>query len=247
MVRRIALVVACVCALGAFAPLGPAAAVAPPPADGTLSCFITGSAEMTPPLPVLSADAGTKAGKIQAKKSAITDCDATGVTGGKAGITGGTSDLKALTAPGGSCQQLGDVAFGGVPVDPTAQPLIKPSVKVKLTGTGPTGRPTTVATLTVENVAMTQGTLGFALTGTVKGTPGRNAFAGRTVTTNISPTNILELLGCMYGNPDPAVRSAISALLSPYGITPTVAPLGQFMYSSAGFLGIIPPSTITIT
>jgi len=230
--RKLALLTTGALALSSLAIIAPAGA-ATPPADGTLDCNLDGDAYLKPTLPSAEADASPKAGKIQVKKASVSACTGA-VTGGKAEITGGVLDMKSSTSGGGSCTSLASHSdlFENppVPVDPNAPLLVKPVVKVKLTGLNSQGKTMTVATLTLIDVVAEQGATGFTVTGQVKGTVGKNAFAGRTVTANISLSNLIDLLNCVAGSDNPvyaATAATFYGLLTGGG-TPTPAPLDHF-------------------
>lgn len=233
MFRKLALLTSGALALSSLAIIAPAGA-AVTPADGTLNCNVSGQADLKPALPSAISQQGTKAGKIQVKKAAVTGCAGT-VTNAKFPITGGDLALKASTPPG-SCENLAatNPLFGGTP-NPDAPPLlIKPVAKLKLTGPNPKGETATVASLTLVDVTAQQAGTGFAVTGTVKGTVGKNAFAGRTVTTTVSLTNLLELLNCIAGADNPTIAGTAAAFYGALtgGGTPTPAPLTRFAFDN---------------
>ncbi len=81
----------------------PAGTVIAAPASGTLTCGLTGSGLFMPAYPSASSATGSTVDTKFKVMATFGPCNAAGVTGGKATITGGTLVFQAVIPPGGSC------------------------------------------------------------------------------------------------------------------------------------------------
>jgi hypothetical protein len=123
-------------AIGLSAAPASAGTTVPPPM-GTITCAITGQATMSPPLPSSANDEGSLKPIKFKLKGELTDCDNSGVTGGKAPITSGKIQMSGKIDEGASCS---DLTFSAP--DFTFNPN---KLQLKWYGTTATGRKTKVA------------------------------------------------------------------------------------------------------
>ncbi len=117
----------------------PSGGTAPP--EGTLTCALDGKGTFKPPLLTASNEDGAiRKGKFKFKGT-LTNCDSSGVTGGKAPITDGTVDFQAVLPEESGCN---DLLFFGAP-DFTSEEKTKLTINLK--GTAANGKHTKVASL----------------------------------------------------------------------------------------------------
>jgi hypothetical protein len=76
------------------------------PATGTVTCGVTGSASLTPGIPMSGQTPTAKWTMEKIHQAPLGTCDASGVTGGKSVITGGVVQINARLNAGASCDTL---------------------------------------------------------------------------------------------------------------------------------------------
>lgn len=187
MIRKLALLCSAALALSVVA-VGVAGASSTPP-TGALNCGTTGTVTLKKGIPDSSQPASTKNISVKIHKAAIDTCDASGVTGGKATITGGTAQLNAKIPPGANCSTL-------LSSPPN---IVKPVLVVKLTNT--TGTKTeTVAVIKPTNLQFSQSGTGFHVTGTIPQTKANNKpFGGETFEAQLNVDNLSDAAACIGG------------------------------------------------
>jgi hypothetical protein len=185
MIRRIAVVVTGALAVTGLLTTGAGASTAPP--TGTLTCGTTGTVTFKPAL--TPSTPAPKPTSVKVHKAALSPCDASGVTGGKATINGGDTVFNAKLAPGADCATVA----GGTAV------LVNPQLIVKLTNT--TGSKTaTVAVLKPVNITITPSGPSFIIKGDIPQTKaGNKPFGGEHLTSQINIDNISDAIGCALG------------------------------------------------
>jgi hypothetical protein len=171
------------------------------PATGSLMCGFSGSASLTPGVPMSGQTPTAKWTMEKIHQAPIGSCDASGVTGGKSVITGGVVQINARLNPGASCDtlaaSLSSVNKAGVMIkltatittpvlDPvTGQPVIDPVTGLPETTT----HTNTSAVVHVKNPTATQSGTGVLLTGTAQqSASGNKPFGGETVAVQLNGT-----------------------------------------------------------
>jgi hypothetical protein len=205
MFRRTAVVAIGVLALSAVSMSGAGALTTP--AKGTLACSASGSIGLKP---ALTNTPAPKPITVSAKKQPVADCDASGVTGGKAPITNGTIDLSTKLPPSSSCLSL---ASGG-----TLPPM---KITLKLVNTSIVNGKTksvTVATVKPTNVvaALDLATISLNITGDIPDNPTHTkAFGGEHFSASLVVTNAADLAGCLTGTPITTIQFAGPVSIAP--------------------------------
>lgn len=191
MLRKLAAFASVALVVSAVGIAGAGAAGSPPP-TGTLTCGATGTMTLKPGIPAVGSS--TKALSAKIKNAVGSPCDNSGVTGGKASITGANIILNAKIAPGASCSTL----LSGPPN------VSKAVLVVKLQHTDPVTLKTfTVAVVKPVNLQFSQVGTGFGVTGTIPQTSANNKpFGGETFEAQLNVDNIPDALACIGGTTD---------------------------------------------
>lgn len=167
---------------------GTAGAVTVAP-TGSLTCNVSGSASLTPGVPMSGQPATVKWTMEKIHQVPLDTCNSAGVTGGKAPITGGVLQVNARLNPGASCDALGaslasvNKAVVGVKLTNTAT-SIDP-----ITGLPVVGATRTVASVHLKDVTVSQSGAGVLITGTAQqSASGNKPFGGETVDVQLNGT-----------------------------------------------------------
>jgi hypothetical protein len=170
------------------------ASAATPPATGSLTCNTSGNITTKPDLTNV---ASTKPITMTGKKLPVADCDASGVSGGKAPITDGVLDVSAKLPKGSSCVSLA--------TDPI--PPLKITLKlVNMSVVNGKAKSVTVATIKPTNVVTTLTVVDEDVSLSVSGDVPDNkthtkAFGGEHFSVNLGITNFTEVAACIGGIP----------------------------------------------
>jgi hypothetical protein len=200
---KIAILSAAVLALGIAG--ATTASAATPPATGSVSCGVSGTAALKPSLQP-TGSTSTKPVTVKANKGPLSGCTVA-VTGGKYPISGGSVSLVTHIVPGTSpTVDCGSVAGG-------ADGIVKPVLKVQLTGINPkSGKPSTVATIKVTNVAIAPAGVGFGITGDIAQNKANTAnFGGEHFSAQINVDNFTDFVGCLTPGGTPVSHIDFSA------------------------------------
>ena len=198
----------------AATPAGAAPSGGAPPPEGTLTCALDGTGKFTPPLLTASNEDGALRRGRFTFKGTLTNCDNSGVTGGKMPITNGTVDFQAVLPEASGCN---DLLFFGAP-DFTSEEKTKLTISLK--GTTASGKHPKVASLKTTVFDASGVSKGWELSS--DSFPSERASApfpdGDAIVDMILNTASLQQMGaCAFGGPDLAgvtVSSADGATLT---------------------------------